>query len=213
MKMNKTLALVALGLCAASAQANWSIVGNQPVTTAKGTFGSETFVIAGSSDSAAADYNLGSVATTADNGLTLVSGTAFSALTDDNNVILPSGGNLGTATSVELVNLYNAHLKKLPGSFISTVNGYSDPTFNNALGVTVSWFVPLSAHPGNYSIAVALNEWLVGTPSQNQFADPIGNIIVIVPAPEPAQTLAGAMLLGCGGLIFVGRRLFKKQSA
>jgi hypothetical protein len=32
-------------------------------------------------------------------------------------------------------------------------------------------------------------------------------------APEPAQTLAGAMLLGCGGLIFAGRRLFSKKSA
>ena len=30
--------------------------------------------------------------------------------------------------------------------------------------------------------------------------------------PEPTQTVAGAMLLGCGGLIFAGRRLFKKQT-
>ena len=31
--------------------------------------------------------------------------------------------------------------------------------------------------------------------------------------PEPSQTVAGAMLLGCSGLVFAGRRLFKKQSA
>ena len=35
----------------------------------------------------------------------------------------------------------------------------------------------------------------------------------IVVAPEPAQTVAGAMLLGCGGLIFAGRRMFTKKSA
>lgn len=35
----------------------------------------------------------------------------------------------------------------------------------------------------------------------------------IIGVPEPAQGLAGAMLLGCGGLVFAGRRLFKKQAA
>ena len=35
----------------------------------------------------------------------------------------------------------------------------------------------------------------------------------VTAAPEPAQTLAGAMLLGFGGLVFAGRRFFKKQSA
>ncbi len=211
MKMNKLMALVALGLSAASAQANWSIVGNQPVTTAAGTSGSETFVITGSSDLAEGTYNLGNVVTSVNDGLQNVQGTAFSALTDNNNVILPSGGNLGSAMTVDLTYLFNVHSKRLPGSYIDEVNGSYDATYNNAIGVTVSWFVPLGTHAGNYSIAVALDATLAtGGPT---IADPIGNIIVIVPAPEPAQTLAGAMLLGCGGLIFAGRRLFKKQSA
>jgi hypothetical protein len=37
--------------------------------------------------------------------------------------------------------------------------------------------------------------------------------VVAVSVPEPAQTVAGSMLLGCGGLVFVGRRMFKKQAA
>jgi len=32
-------------------------------------------------------------------------------------------------------------------------------------------------------------------------------------APEPAQTVAAAMIFGCGSIVFLGRRLLKKQQA
>jgi hypothetical protein len=38
------------------------------------------------------------------------------------------------------------------------------------------------------------------------------DIINIVPVPEPMQTAASCLLLGCGGLVFIGRRLVKKQA-
>lgn len=190
MKMNKTMVLVALGLTAASAQASWYIQGNNPVTTAPGTSGSETFTITGASDLNAGSYNLGPVSAVP---LTIPS------LTDIGGVV--------SASSVNLVDVFFPSPPfpandKLPGVYAA-----SDFT------VTVSWFVPLGTQPKSYDIAVNLYESGISGGTSPAGYDNVGNVIVIVPAPEPAQTLAGAMLLGCGGLIFAGRRLFNKKSA
>jgi hypothetical protein len=86
--------------------------------------------------------------------------------------------------------------------------------------LTVKWYVPLGAAPTPANVGYSFNVFLnatpinpsTGSPTGPAVTDEVGNIIVVVPAPEPAQALAGAMLLGCGGLIFAGRRLFTKKS-
>ena len=189
MKINKTILLAALGLCAVSANAAWTITGNGgDVTTAPGHSGSYTFTVIGSSDLGPGNYNLGP--------------TTFGSIPSPSNVTSFSGTPTPTT-----VNLYTAFIPgpppiPLPGVYTST-----------PFSLTVSWFVPLTAtpNPTGYSFNVFLGSTPVGGGST--LVDQVGNIIVIVPAPEPAQTLAGGMLLGCGGLIFAGRRIFKKQSA
>jgi hypothetical protein len=60
MKINKTILLAALGLCAASANASWLIQGNAgDISTKVGTSGTYTFTIVGSTDLSPGDYALG----------------------------------------------------------------------------------------------------------------------------------------------------------
>jgi len=186
MKTNQIVILAALGLGACSAQASWNITGNNPIYTPVGSSGSEVFTIQGSSYLDAGTYKLGPVTTTP---LTLPS------LADVYGVV--------SSSSVDLVDVYFPSPPfpandKLSGTFAA-----ADFT------VTVSWFVPLGTQPKSYDISVDLG--YSGGPSGNG-TDEVGNVIVVVPAPEPTQTLAGAMILGCGGLLFAGRRLFKKAT-
>jgi len=192
MKINKTVLLAAFGLCAASANASWIISGNGgDVTTAPGHSGSYTFTILGSTDLIAGNYNLGTA--------------TFGSVPSVSNLTDISGASASTAT------LYGSfYYDPNTSSFIPDGNSTAVPNVQ----LTVSWYVPIGAtpNPTGYSFNVFLPATSTA-PNSNPVVDQVGNVIVIVPAPEPAQTLAGAMLLGCGGLIFAGRRLFKKQSA
>jgi hypothetical protein len=96
--------------------------------------------------------------------------------------------------------------------FSSFVVASYTPGPGKDFNVVVDWIVKASPPAGDVNDVTVT---IVATPVG------VGNIaheatdtdFDTAEAPEPAQTVAGAMLLGCGGLVFAGRRLFKKQSA
>jgi len=78
--------------------------------------------------------------------------------------------------------------------------------------VVVQWTVaavPVGS-PDDVTVTISATPTIGGGANANEGTD---TKYVISAAPEPAQTVAGAMLLGCGGLVFAGRRLFSKKSA
>ena len=185
MKMMKTMLVAAAGLCAVSAQAGWIIDGNPTLHDAPGTTGTYTFTIRGDFSLPDGTYNLG----------------PLSAISLTIPGVIVTGEHL-SATQTTLISFNSG------APLFIEANGFSTAPFT----ATVNWSVPLGIAPGSYDIAVNLG-YQSTTPGGPVGTDSVGGLIILVPAPEPAQTLAGAMLLGCGGLIFAGRRLFKKQSA
>jgi hypothetical protein len=117
----------------------------------------------------------------------------------------------------------------IPGSSIRGNTPANIAAINTA--VADAQFVGLG--DGTYSYTVAV-DWHLSAPATTALFDSItlgifgfevqgGDLLVgdrgsqsftleAVATPEPAQTVAGAMLLGCGGLMFAGRRLMGKAS-
>jgi len=91
-------------------------------------------------------------------------------------------------------------------TFFSSVSVISAVTTANSDTVTVQWTVA-SAPPVSTDF---ISTTVLGGTTELETA---ATDYKIAAAPEPAQTVAGAMLLGCGGLVFAGRRLFTKKSA
>lgn len=118
----------------------------------------------------------------------------------------PPSGAYGIFSSFNLIGT------SLAGTTFNPLNGDITAGGNVAIGVpftmTVSWTI------GNVEIPGTVNSleagFQNGTPTGNETAS---GQFTIASVPEPAQTIAGAMLLGCGGLVFAGRRMFKKTAA
>jgi len=74
----------------------------------------------------------------------------------------------------------------------------------------VDWTLKTSATP-SYEDYINFN-----IPFAIQDSVPVGanntDTINVVAAPEPGQVMAAGLLLGCGGMVFVVRRLLKKQT-
>jgi hypothetical protein len=192
MKMNNLLVVAALGLSVGSARAGWTISGNPTVMTPQGGTGSYTFTISGDASLNPGSYSLGPL--------------KASPLT------LPAVTVTGEALSTSSVTLIDVpYSYQVPhGPLVSgTIDGVAVTEFT----ATVDWSAESGLAPGSYDIAVSLGYTPTSVGASPAGSDYLGNIIILVPSPEPSQTLAGLMLLGCGGLIFAGRRLFKKQSA
>ena len=81
---------------------------------------------------------------------------------------------------------------------------------NNGYKVVVSWTISGTVPPPNTDYLTTTIQASSGNTAQREAAATEYDVSA---APEPAQTVAGAMLLGCGGLVFAGRRLFTKKSA
>lgn len=75
---------------------------------------------------------------------------------------------------------------------------------NTSFSVVVDW---ATATAGNYAFDLKLFTNPAKTQTTGNNFD-----INVTAVPEPTQVVAGAMLLGCGGLVFIGRRLMKKQA-
>jgi len=99
-----------------------------------------------------------------------------------------------------------------PGGFFSsiTINSYTLASGSD-FSVTVGWTIASGA-TGVDTLTADITP--VNT-TDNTDVEPqsASERFAVAAAPEPAQTVAGAMLLGCGGLVFAGRRLFTKKSA
>jgi hypothetical protein len=100
----------------------------------------------------------------------------------------PSAISGGIFSSVQIVSI--------------TGNSGNNVAQNTPVLMTVDWTVRSGA-------TIGYSDYLQGhiSASGGQSA---AQEFTVVPVPEPAQTIAGAMLLGFGGLVFAGRRMFKK---
>lgn len=142
------------------------------------------------------------------------SSTAYFTLTDlgSLNVNKTYYGFVATVKSSSITSpLVINSVSVVPSGFNEYV--YGNGTLSHPITIDVNWTLPATS-AGTYDYDVYLT-WSTGTGGT---AAPAGGLEVGIghvtaAAPEPAQALAGAMLLGCGGLVFAGRRLFKKQAA
>jgi len=99
-----------------------------------------------------------------------------------------------------------------PSIFSHVTIGSYTPTAGTFFTVVVDWTVSGAVSGGAYS---SLTTTIVASSTTGHIinqSESVSTEYDVTGAPEPAQTVAGAMLLGCSGLVFAGRRLFKKQS-
>jgi hypothetical protein len=97
----------------------------------------------------------------------------------------------------------------LPSIFTS-ITDVASLVGNNGYKVVVSWTISGTVPPPSTDF---LTTTILAGPSGSLQREAASTEYDVSAAPEPAQTVAGAMLLGCGGLVFAGRRLFTKKSA
>lgn len=200
----KSIAIISLAVCAISAKASYSYaVNSSPGDYVTGDIGpvdpgstvnSATFnVVLGGANSAR--YTWGSAA------LSVYAGDISS----------PTGSPLtGGSSPFTALSLTGGGFT--PGQIYA--KGVTSPNWTvsftlksaglNAGDVYTVFFTPtFSAFTGNGS----------SSPIDNP-AQAYGNFNVEIAAvPEPSQAIAGAMLLGCGALVFTGRRWMRKNAA
>jgi len=99
-----------------------------------------------------------------------------------------------------------------PSIFSHVTIGSYTPTAGTFFTVVVDWTVSGAVSGGAYTF---LTTTILASSTTGHIinqSESVSTEYDVTGAPEPAQTVAGAMLLGCSGLVFAGRRLFKKQS-
>jgi hypothetical protein len=205
MKINKQIiAVAALAFCAYNAQAFKYQLAISSTTDPLGTGPDQSVYLPGATGQTDFNFALVGGSSSALWAGTTVSGTAYSSL-----VSSPAGA-FSSVTVDPATDLVTG-----PGQTYS-VNGNGGDGYDEVVNWTISPTAINEVGSITFSFAVI-------TPSQAGSTNPntklLGaqtlqvDIVPTVTVPEPAQTVAGAMLLGCGGLVFAGRRLFKKQTA
>lgn len=181
-KMNKytSLLVVALGLCAASAQANWVITAPNAAVVTFGQTGTSTYHYvpdtSGTIPAGAAGFSM------------------FVIQTAPTTAFFPAAGGAGNPIQTFAVT-------SAPTTFTAGVG----------FDVSVSWTIESGITPPSPAYAFASNFSL---PTSNGAQSSTQNFTIApTGVPEPAQTVAGGMVLGLGGLAFASRRLLKKQTA
>jgi len=128
-------------------------------------------------------------------------------------------GTTDTAGTVFAETLFTQNLTLAPGYYAVVANDNYVAVEGSSIGwataPSVSFIGSAKSGTKNFdaSTTLTLGNEAVSPSSEAPGASTAvsyfgANIILAV--PEPSQTLAGAMLLSCGGLVFAGRRLLKK---
>ena len=100
-----------------------------------------------------------------------------------------------------------------PSIFSHVTIGNYTPTAGPLFTVVVDWTVSGAVSGGAYTF---LTTTILASSTTGHIinqSEAVSTEYDVTGVPEPTQTVAGAMLLGCSGLVFAGRRMFKKQSA
>jgi len=189
MKTLQHAILLTIALCAASAQASYSLAVNELNHTSTGT----ALV---SAPGELATFNLSlSAGAGSQNSYFNISDSYFS---------LQYSGNGGSSWS--------------PVGFISnpTISGLADGQLitSSASSFTVSWTPAIGRTLGDYRIISHISGDSVRGSFDGFASGTTLSYLNLEPAavPEPTQAIAASMLLGCGGLVFVSRRYIKKQA-
>ena len=196
MKTLKQIIILAAALCAVNTQAAPTFSVNAPstVSTTAGGSGVSIYTLRVNSptyfDGFNAPYN--------ENPSQVFNGI-FSSLSFDvahSSPELSGLGGSGTAFSAPHTGGYFVNTGDYNLAISWTVDNATLPgLYNTALGVRPAGY--LSSN-GSY--------YIVPTMSYTTFD------VSAAAVPEPTQAIAGCMLLGCGGLVFVSRRFIKKQA-
>jgi|GEM_PF-1869637 len=188
------VAAIVLAVSAVNSKANYSISesdGSIPVTQQPGLGGKTTFQLTFANDAGNVTSTWNDLVVSGGNYYTLtdLSGGAFSSLTLENPTLYLGAGK--------------------------TFNN-KDATHTGIYNFVVDWVLSGSATPGdteNFTFTIkggfpAYSGQLAGSKLS---ANTVG--VDVAAVPEPGQALAGAVLLGCGALVFTGRRWMKAQAA
>ena len=173
---------------------------------------------------------LGAVSAKADYSLT--AGASQNVTVGDNtvhtayfNLAVTAADTLHFSSSVNLDNWVS-------GNGIATFGtSYTGSTGSGNLALSTS---PLAVGVGNYTLAVSWTlDSSIGVGQYTGNGTPVGitlalfgadtgegqtqgqqawDTINVVAVPEPAQAIASVALLGCGGLVFIGRRFVGKKA-
>lgn len=193
MKTLKHVIILAAALCAVSAQAgpSFSLAAPSTVSTTVGGSGFSVFTLTVRENT----YFDGFGAPYSENPSAVFNGI-FSVVSFDaahSSSALAGLGGTGTAFSAP-------H----QGGYLVGAGTYD---------LAISWTVSGSTTPDFYVAGLGAN--VVGYTSGNYLTSGFKYTAFDVAAasvPEPSQAIAGCMLLGCGGLVFVSRRFVKKQA-
>ena len=95
--------------------------------------------------------------------------------------------------------------------YLPTVSPVGDTVYaETPIDIVVNWTI--SSNPAfvgdKFSANYAIDTDAYGSAGAAQNLD-----FTVVPAPEPGQTLAGAVLLGCGSIVFLHRRMLQNKNA
>ena len=195
----KTLAIISLAVCAISAKASYSYaVGSSPGDYVPGDQG------AVSPGSTVNDAAFAITLAGANGSKYTFGGATLSVYAGD--LLVPAGSPLSGASS--------------PFSTLSLTGGGFTVGNQYAKGVTspdftLQFVVKPTATPGDLFTVFFTPSFSAYTGSGGGTApQQYGNFNVQIAAvPEPSQAIAGAMLLGCGALVFTGRRYLSKFAA
>ena len=192
--MKQILVLAAAGAFALSAHATFNIGTSLPTITISSSLGSQSGTL---------DF-----AISAQSGFYVESGTLANAF--GNVPVYPAT----FATVIGVTTGPNADFGQ------GATSDYLNPSGANSIGLSantgyniiVDWTVS-EALPGQQDLLDLNFKYSTTGVTGTYSPDTLLGVINVSTVPEPAQTVAGAMLLGCGGLVFAGRRMFKKQNA
>jgi hypothetical protein len=96
-------------------------------------------------------------------------------------------------------------------NYLPAVSPVGDTIYaNTPFDIVVDWTI--SSNPAfegeEFSASYAIDTDAYGNAGAAQNIN-----FSVVAAPEPSQTIAGAIILGCGSVVVLGRRILKKKSA
>jgi hypothetical protein len=96
-------------------------------------------------------------------------------------------------------------------NYLPAVSPVGDTVYSDTpIDIVVNWTI--SSNPAfvgdKFSANYAIDTDAYGSAGAAQHLD-----VTVVPAPEPGQTLAGALILGCGSILFLRGRMLKQQPA
>jgi len=215
MKSLKQIAMASLALGALSANAQWAVTLSDTGVNAPGAI-SASSVVSPYTGHTIDSYDVGNAPLSGSSTYTFsISGSglpgyaSFSVndaleVATYNNALSPAG-TLFNVNDITVLNGATPVAGNLSGNTWISTGSASDSTFT----VTVDWtlngvFNSYPSWTSSFDIITGASVTSSGISAQNEE--------YLTAVPEPGQVIGGCMLLGCGALVFTGRRFMAKKA-